>query len=511
MTVDVTVEQGDVTAVTSEAIVVNLFEGVDDPGGATEAVDDATDGAVQALVDRGDFEGGLEETATVYPDDAPFDRVVLVGLGEADDLTLDRVRRAAAAAAREARGLDVASFHTIVHGAGAGGLGKEAAAQAVAEGSALALYEFDRYESEDDEDDAGADLEEVVVVERSESSLEAVEAGVDRGQVVAESTNYTRDLATTSGDDADPAEFARRARELAAETDLTVDVLDEAALEDGGFGGILGVARGSAREPRLVRLEHDPGGEAPTVVLAGKGVTFDTGGISIKPSSGMDDMRYDKSAACTVYGVLRAAALLDVDVHVVGLTPWAENMPGGAAIKPGDVLDPYGGTTIEVLNTDAEGRLLLADTLAYADELDPDAVVDLATLTGSIGVALGDQASGLMGTDEDLMEAIEEAAEATRERVWRLPFYDEYDEQLASDVADVQNVGGKKAGAITAGKFLDRHTGDYPWAHLDIAGTAFQTGGGPEYNPAYSPADATGAGVRLLVRLLRDWDEGTGN
>ena len=252
-------------------------------------------------------------------------------------------------------------------------------------------------------------------------------------------------------------------------------------------------------------LEHNRGKRnLPTIVVIGKGITFDSGGISIKPSDKMEDMKFDKAGACAMFGILRTAALLKLPLHVVGLAPFTDNMPSGKSYRPGDILTAMDGTTIEVNNTDAEGRLVLADALVYAKRYEPDAVVDMATLTGAVVVALGPFASGMMGTDERLLKRLEKAAEATHERVWRLPFYDEYDEMMKSKYADIKNSGGRAGGAITGGRFLRKFAGDMPWVHLDIAGTAWSEGG-PSFNEAYSPGVATGVGVRLVVRMLRDW------
>ncbi len=518
---EIVVEQGGIQSVDSPVVIVNLFRGVTDPGGATGAVDAATDGAISHLISTGDLEGKHEETAVLHPRDASFDRVIVVGLGEREEFTLQRAREASAVAARKARSLGVDEAHTIVHGAGVGGFDASEAAQALAEGALLGLYRFRRYKTEhegdgddasDDEGDGSKTLDRLVVVEFDEGKLDAVREGVTRGRTVAGSVNVARDLAAWSGDDAAPTHLAEEATRIADEVGLGVKVLDETDLEEGGFGGILGVARGSAKPPRLVVLEHnaDRARELPTIVLAGKGVTFDTGGISIKSSKNMERMRHDKSAAAAVVGTLRAAGLMDLPLHVVGLMPFAENMPGSNAVKPGDVLTSYGGKTIEVINTDAEGRLLLADTLGYADGFDPDVVVDLATLTGSVTYALGDQAGGLMGPDEHawLLERIEDAGEATGERVWRLPFYDAYDSQLESEYADVKNTGGHP-GATIAGRFLHHFVGDWPWAHLDIANVSYPKGGsGKGYNKTLNKGPTYGTGVRLMLHVLEHWEEG---
>jgi leucyl aminopeptidase len=272
------------------------------------------------------------------------------------------------------------------------------------------------------------------------------------------------------------------------------------------MGGLLAVNQGSAREPRFVVLEHKPAGaRGPPFVVVGKGITFDTGGISIKPSERMEDMKFDKSGASAVFGILRACALLKLPQHVVGLTAWTDNMPSGSAYKPGDVVKTLSGKTIEVINTDAEGRVILADALAYAARYDPAAVVELSTLTGGIVIALGNQASGAFANDADLLARVKESAEATRERVWEMPMFEEYGEMVKSKIADVKNSAGRSASSVTAAKFLEAFVGDHPWVHLDIAGTAWCEGS-PGFNEEINPGPATGVGVRLLTHLLQHWE-----
>jgi leucyl aminopeptidase len=492
-------QQGDITEADADAIVVNLFEGVSDPGGATGAVDAALDGAISEVIATGDLDGSIADTVTLYADDGvPADRVLVVGLGDREDFDLDSVRRAAGATVEALADTETREVATIVHGAGAGGLVPRQAARAIAIGAISRDYEFDRSTNDEDE---GTDLERLTILERSEDALEAVQAGARNGQRIANAQAVTRDIASFSGEEAAPDAIASTVQRVADDTGLTCSVVGPEGIAQEDMGGLRAVSRGSEREPRFVILEHEPDDYDETVCLVGKGVTFDTGGISLKRSSGMDEMRFDKHGAASVIGTLLAAAELDLPVHLVGLTPLVENMPDGAAIKPGDVIKMRSGKTVDVLNTDAEGRLILADALDYAQQYDPDATIDLATLTGSVSVALGTQAVGLMGNDSELMAEIEAAGEATSERVWRLPFYDEYERQLEGAVGDVKNVGGRNAGAIVAGKFLEHFAPDENWAHLDIAGVAWNDDK-PYFNGDYTPEGATGVGVRLLVRWL---------
>jgi leucyl aminopeptidase len=499
---EVNVVVGGIQEQEGEAIVVNLFEGVTVPDGATGAVDKALDGAIRELIAGGDFSGKAGETAVLYPGSAlPARRVILVGLGKREEFDVEDIRRAAAAAAKKARDLRVSHLHTIVHGAGAGGINPQRAAEAVALGTLLALYRYDELKTE--EEDGPTGLQELTLVEFDAGKREALESGARTARGIAEGVWLTRDLVNCPANLATPTHLAETARELAEEHGLSCCALGKEELEEEGMGLLLGVNRAGGEPPYLIVLEHNAGQEElPTVVLVGKGITFDTGGISIKPSKGMERMKGDMGGAAVILGTLLTVALLDLPLHVVGLAPVTENMPGPDAIKPGDVLRSRKGLTVEVLNTDAEGRLILGDALSYAGEFDPDAIVDIATLTGGRIVALGKYAAAVMGNDE-LVERLEEAGEETGERVWELPLFKEYGEYLKSDVADVKNVGGREASSITAAFFLSKFPPeDVPWAHLDIAGLAFTDAEEP-----YTPKGATGFGLRLLVEMLRHWNE----
>jgi leucyl aminopeptidase len=501
---EIRVKSGGIQAEDAPLIVVNLFEGVTEPGGATGAVDKALGGRIRALIAAGDFRGKRNEVAVLYPAGTiPAQRVLVVGLGKEEKFDLDGVRQAAGAAARKARDLGVTRFSTIVHGGGRAGLDLESAAQAVVEGTILALYRFREHKTESDED-GRPDIEAVTLVEFSAEKVPVVERGARAGQAIAEAVSMTRDLVNQPANYATPTILAETAQNLAADFGLRCQVLDREQMAELGMGALLGVAQGSEQPPTFVILEHNAGrDDLDTVVLVGKGITFDSGGISIKPGEHMEAMKADMAGAAAVMGALRAASALDIPLHVVGLMPATENLPSGRAIKPGDVLKSLSGLTIEVINTDAEGRLILADALAYAQRYQPKAVVDIATLTGACVVALGHITSGLMGTDSDLMARIKAASEKTAEKVWELPLFEEYGEQIKSDVADVKNTGGRPAGTITAAFFLSKFAKGMPWAHLDVAGKEMTDKG---RNP-YTPKGATGVGVRLFVQLLRDWGD----
>jgi len=318
--------------------------------------------------------------------------------------------------------------------------------------------------------------------------------------VIAESTIMARDMVSSPGADMTPARVADKARELAKEFKLKVRVLERKQMETLGMGGLLGVASGSAQPPKFIIVEYRNGGRKPFIALVGKTLTFDTGGISIKPAENMDKMKDDMAGGAAVLGALRTAAALKLPLNIVGLLPAAENMPGGRAYRPGDVLRTLSGQTIEIINTDAEGRLILSDALAYACRYKPAMIVDIATLTGACRIALGQEASGLLGSNDGLKQKMRAAGDITGERVWELPLWDGFYELIKSDIADMKNSGGRDGGTITAACLLSKFVQKYPWVHLDIAATAWT-----EKDRPYTPKGATGIGVRILTQFLRDY------
>jgi leucyl aminopeptidase len=465
---------------TAEMLAVGLFKG-QTPEGLGDAAAE--------VVSSGDFTGKEGEAALLYGQEglgAP--RLLLVGLGKREHFDLERLRRVSGTVARRARTLklrDAAFSLPIPPGATV-----REAAKAAAEGARLGLYRFDRHKS-------GAEhheLETFLLV--SDEDLGEITAGAEIGQKAAQGAALARDLANEPSNVATPEYLAQKTREIAERHGMEVTVLDRAGIEVEGLTGLATVGRSAANEPRFIVLEHRRGGDAAPIVLVGKAVTFDSGGISIKPSAGMENMKFDMSGGAAVLGTMEAVGALDLALNVVALVPATENLPGGDAFKPGDVLRMHSGKTVEVVTTDAEGRLILADALSYARRYEPSAVVDCATLTGACHVALGDHASGLMGNDEDLIAEIQTAGETSGERAWPLPLFDEYTEQIWGDVADIKNSGGRYGGALTAGAFLKEFAG-HPWAHLDVAGTAYGKKGN-----AYTPKGATGTPARLLVEFL---------
>jgi leucyl aminopeptidase len=466
------------------------------------AIDRSLGGAIAAAVASGDFTGKAGQQVLAYPDRRrKAKRVLLWGMGDGAKIDADALRSAAGTAvgrAASSRSLRVA---LVVPPLGAGT--DPAVCQALAEGGVLGGYRFDAYREKSDETSRVSAL--TLLVPRGHNVRASREAA-KRGVIIAESQNAARELSNLPPNVLSPEQLAEEARKVAREVGLKIRVLDVPELERRKMGAILAVGGGSARPPRLVALEYAPKGaakSAPPFCVVGKGITFDSGGISIKPAQGMDEMKHDMSGAATVVGVLRAAALLALPIRVVGVIGAAENLPGGKAYRPGDIVRAASGKTIEVLNTDAEGRVVLADALHYAKtEYEPAAIVDLATLTGACVVALGRWATGLFGSHAGLIEAIRAAGEKTGELAWPMPLFDGHKREIKSEVADIKNTGGRNAGASTAAAFLAAFVGDTPWVHLDIAGTAWTT------TPVcgYQPRGATGVGVRLLLELLQSWD-----
>ena len=451
-------------------------------------------GAVTNVLSNGDFSGKENETALIYaPDGLASPRLLLVGLGERASFTLDKLRRASATAAKRARTLklDEAAFALPVPE----GSGPREASVAASEGAVLGLYRFDRYKTGNE----NHNLEVLTLVSEDKGVVADVEAGAETGSKLAAAAVFARDLANEPSNTATPEYLAEKAHEIADRYGMEITVLDRAGIESEGLTGLATVGRSATNEPRFIALEHKKGiDEVSPIVLVGKAVTFDSGGISIKPAVNMGDMKYDMSGGAAVLGAMEAVGSMDLPLNVVALVPATENLPGGNAFKPGDVLKLHSGKTVEIVTTDAEGRLILADALSYAKRYEPAAVVDCATLTGACHVALGDHASGLMGNDDDLIAEVRAAGETTGERAWPLPLFAEYTEQIKGDTADIRNSGGRYGGALTAGAFLKEFT-DYPWAHLDIAGTAYH---GKSRN-AYTPKGASGTPTRLLVEFLR--------
>jgi leucyl aminopeptidase len=435
-----------------------------------------------------DAKGAFKKTLLLHAGGA---RVLAIGLGKREEVDAERLRVAAALAAKEAGRLEAGSVAWALPESG----DDAAAAEALVTGTILGAYRFDRFKGKGDPEDPPAPKIESLTL----LGPEAVTAAAETARVYAEAQNRARDLQSTPANVATPSYLAGRAEEIALDHDaVSVDVLGPDQIAAKGMGGLVAVNRGGGEPARLIVLRYAGGGSGQTLGLVGKGVTFDSGGISLKPGAGMQEMKYDMSGAAAVLESVAAIAELGLAVELVAVVPATENMPSGTAIKPGDVITQYNGTTVEVNNTDAEGRLILADALAYAVELGAERIVDLATLTGAVVIALGSTYAAVVANDDDLAAAVARAGTESGELTWRLPLHPEFKALMKGTVADLSNLASKrKAGTITAASFLEEFVGETPWAHVDIAGTAWEVG------REYTGNDASGFGVRLLVELAR--------
>ncbi|RLC63704.1 MAG: leucyl aminopeptidase [Chloroflexi bacterium] len=493
---EIKVITGDIAQIEADAIVVNLFEDTTQPGGATAAVDKALGGAISSLINRGETKGKFGEINIIHtfgkPRQVGAEIVAIVGLGKLQDFNTDKIRGVAGEFCRALRKLNCHKIATILHGTGTGGIQPETSAQAITEGALLGLYSFNKYKKPEYED-----IEEMLIVARESGKIPILEQATHKGSVVAEATNLARDMINEPANYMTPSRLAEAAEEIANKYNLEFHVFDSADMEAMGMGALLGVAKGSGQPPKLITLSYKGDEHSEKAIgFLGKGITFDSGGISIKPSEGMDEMKGDMAGAAAVMTALVAIARLKPQINVTAIIPATENLPSGTALKPGDILKAMNGKTIEVINTDAEGRLILADALSYAQKLGLSPLLDLATLTGACCVALGTLYSGIFSNNQNLADKVLKAAERIGERMWQMPMPEEYKEQLKSEIADVKNIGHKYGGAITAALFLAEFVDNTPWVHIDIAGTA-----NSEKESGYIVKGATGIGVRTLVEL----------
>jgi leucyl aminopeptidase len=489
-------EHGQIQDSQADTLIINLFEGVTDPAGATGAVDQAVDGAVHDLIDGGDFTGKAGEIAVLYPRGTiPARRVLVVGLGKPEKLTLEVVRRAAAVAIKRAADLNAQHVASIVHGAGIGGLELAGATRATVEGTLLAGYRFAAQKKKE----PANEVAKFTIMEMDAGRIGTIQDAVAVAEATVAGVNLARDLVNMPPNEATPTRLAQTAQTIAHDHGMVITIGDREWAAEHEMGAYLAVAKGAGEPPKFIVLEHN--GERsdwPAVVLVGKGITFDTGGISIKPSERMGDMKSDMGGAAAVLGVMEATGRLKLPLRVIGITPCTENMPDANAYRPADVITASNGKTIEIISTDAEGRLILADALVYAQRYKPAAVIDLATLTGACVVALGaGVAAGIFANDDELRDKLLAASENSNERIWPMPLYEDYRRSIDSEVADMKNSGGRFGGVGTSAIFLKEFV-DYPWAHLDIAGMALT-----EKAKDYIPVGGTGFGVRLLVDFLR--------
>ena len=489
---------GKLNEIEADAIMVYCVQDGELANTAKE-VDEALDGAIGEIIAAGDFTGKLGETLVFYTNGKiPTKRVIVTGLGSAEKVTLDTVRRAAAHGLQKARDLKVKHVVTVPAGVRSGRFVTGESVQALCEGGLLSLYQYHGQKSSD----APENLPEKLSIVSDDT--ETVENSIAQAVAFANGNTLSRELVNLPPNIVTPAYLAQRAEEMAEEVGLKCTILGKQQMEALKMGALLGVAQGSDYPPKFIVLEHnaDKSDDYDTIVLVGKGVTFDTGGYSIKTGEGMKSMKADMGGAAAVIGAMRIVAELDMPLHVVGLAPAADNMISGKAYRPQEVLTASNGKTIEIMSTDAEGRLLLADALVYAQRYKPDAVLDIATLTGSIVVALGDAAAGVYSNSDETVAKLRDAGESKFERVWYMPLYEEYGKSLKSDTADTKNNGDRLAGAGSAAYFLSNFV-DYNWVHIDMAGMIANDGTIP-YCPKHS---SKGFGARLMAEFVRQWAE----
>lgn len=492
----ISVARADASGRQTPLLVIPVLDG-DAQDAAFQALDGALDGQLAALVKRGDARGTFGTTTLVFPATGTAERVLLVGVGKGAELTAERLRRAAGSAAKQAATSRAASLEFALP---ASTVPAGDAARAVAEGLVLGAYDFRELKSADPDTPAPVPLDEAVILVGGGTDEGVAAEGARTGEIIARAENLARDLGNLPGNVATPSYLAQTAERIGREHGLTVTVLGPDELADEGMHALLAVAQGTAEEPRMMVLEHRGGAEGDRpLVLVGKGLTFDAGGISIKPAAGMEEMKFDMCGGAGTLAAMQAIGELQLPVNVVGIVPSSENLLGSRAMKPGDIIRTRSGKTIEVINTDAEGRLILADAISYAQRFNPAAMLDAATLTGACVIALGHAATAVLGNDDDLVREVMAAGESTGERCWQLPMFDDYREQLKSDYADIKNSGGRPAGTITAGWFLREFVGDWPWAHLDVAGTAWGEG-----KVSYLTRGATGVPTRIFVQWVMD-------
>ena len=492
-----------------QALAVAVFKDESADEGFLQGLDAASGGLVRSVLESEEIKGKEGETAYLHlpagAEGIRAKRLLLVGVGDRAEYRAAQVSQFAGAAARALRARNVKTVGLAARFDSDAAL----AASAAVEGAVIGLFEPDKYRTIDREERS---IGRLVVVGGGGADEAALRRGAERGRIIGESVNFTRDLANEPGAYMTPTIMAERAQEIANQFGLEIDVLDQARMEQEGMGALLSVARGSDQPPKMMVLTYMPEGKRRVedgedfLALVGKGITFDTGGISIKPSENMELMKYDMTGGATVLGVMRAVAQLRPPIPVLGVVPSSENMPSGKATKPGDVVRAMSGKTIEGINTDAEGRLILADAISYAKKLGATRVIDMATLTGAVSIALGDVNTGILGTDQQLIDEVIESGREVGEKFWQLPLDKEYTKQIKSDIADIKNVGGRKAGTITAAAFIKEFADGISWAHLDIAGTAW----GEEAKP-FRAKGPTGVAVRTILNFIRrasDRDEG---
>ncbi|MBI4286355.1 MAG: leucyl aminopeptidase [Chloroflexi bacterium] len=485
---------GELAKAEADGLIVPILEGTPRLEGDIAAIDRDLDGAVSRLVETGDVKGKPDEVTVLHSlGKIPATWVAIIGMGKLQDVTKDRVRRAVAIAGRALRQRKAKNIATSAPGFS--GVTPEEAAQAITEGSLLGLYAFRKHITKEPD---FTKIKQLTVLDADTARLPVIARGYEKGRVLAEATNLARDMVNEPGNYMTPTRMAEVATELARDYRLEVNVLEREQMRELGMGALLGVSQGSAQPPKLIVLSYKGSDSGQLdIALVGKAITFDSGGISLKSAEGMGDMKGDMAGGAAVIAAMGGIARFKPKVNVVGIVPATENMPSGTAQRPGDIVTAMNGKTIEIISTDAEGRLTLADALSYANKLNAKAIIDVATLTGACRIALGDVTSGVFGNNQEWIDRVLAAATAAGERLWQMPMFDEYKEQIKSDVADMKNTGGRFGGAITAAQFLAEFAGETPWVHIDIAGPGML-----EKERGYLVKGGTGVSVRTLVSLV---------
>ena len=493
---EIKVVTGDIAAIKTGAIIVSFFEGMERPEGETAAVDKALDGAISQLITQGEIKGKIGQVTLIHSlGKLPAARVAVVGLGKREALTLDKIRGAVAETCRLLEKKQVDSIATVALGMGIAGITAAGSAQAITEGALLGLYSFRKHITKERE---YGEIKELTIVDADGSRIPDLGQGRQKGEVVAEATNLARDMVNEPANYMTPTHMAEIARQLAGTYGLELTVLEREQMKELGMGALLGVAQGSEQPAKFIVLKYRGSDSADLdIALVGKSITFDSGGISIKPAEGMGEMKGDMSGGAAVMAAISAVARLKPHINVMAIAGATENLPDGNALKPADILTSMSGKTIEIISTDAEGRLTLADALAYANKQGAKRIIDVATLTGAIRIALGDVCSGGFTNNQELMDQVIAAGVEAGERIWQMPMYEEYKEQNKSDVADIKNTGGRGAGSITAAQFLAEFAGDTAWVHLDIAATNMT-----DKEKGYLVKGGTGVPVRTLINLV---------
>lgn len=494
---EIRIEKAEAEKFPCELLVLFSFESPHPLEGVIERVDQAWKGWISQVIKEGDFRGELFECKLFHTHGLfPAKRVLLTGLGKKEEFDLNKWREASSKAGQFIRDSGLKRF--VFQVTRLENFSEEVLAEAFIIGLRLGTYQFKELKTQERE--KIKEIEEGILLGRSDEEVRSIQKGCHIGDVVSKAVYMARDLVNRPSNQVTPTLLAEKAKEIAQMYGMEIEILEMSQAEALGMGAFVGVAKGSQEPCKFIILEYNKGKGLDTIALVGKGITFDSGGISLKPSEGMEKMKGDMSGAAAVLGILQAASELQIPLHLVGIIPATENLPSGKALKPGDVLKTLSGQTIEVISTDAEGRLILSDALTYSLRYQPRAIIDLATLTGAIVIALGDYVIGLFGNDEALLQRVEKASQQSGEKVWRMPLWDEYFDYIKSDVADFKNVGTRAAGAIIGAIFLSKFVDKTPWVHLDIAGPAFI-----EKEKPLLPKGGSGVGIRLLIQMLRDW------